>query len=226
METAADWDSWVGAGVGLLRVGQTTGYLSVDVETVLGSERRAFEANQSAYHLEIGGRRQADWGTMMLFFHHVSRHSLDRTQIPTVSWNDLAFRVSLPFSVGGRPIQAGAGVGLDVTERNTGYRWDVQADMEGAVFKRPSREAYVHAWIRAMKTDSNSTFDRSGFLDLRIEVGGRLSRAQPTGGLFVACEQRNDVLLLTASPRKRFLMGLRFTASEGSERATWLSAWR
>jgi len=50
-EDAFVWDGWIGAGAGLLRVGRATAYFTADVETIIGREKRTFDANQANYHL-------------------------------------------------------------------------------------------------------------------------------------------------------------------------------
>src|SRR5260370_32969110 len=81
-EVTMDWDAWIGAGAGIVRMGPTTAYVSGDVETILGGERRSFEANQSAYHLEAGGRRGFDGGSATLFSARLSRPRPERARVP------------------------------------------------------------------------------------------------------------------------------------------------
>jgi hypothetical protein len=50
-EQAFVWDTWVGAGAGLVRVKRSTFYLTADLETILGRERRPFDANLRAGRL-------------------------------------------------------------------------------------------------------------------------------------------------------------------------------
>ena len=50
----------------------TTAYVTADVETVLGRERRPFDANQANYHLEAGLRIRAGNHLVIPFFHHVA----------------------------------------------------------------------------------------------------------------------------------------------------------
>ena len=83
------WQGWIGAGASLVRVGGTTAYFTSDVETIIGNTLRAFEANQANYHLEAGVHQRAGRGTATLFFHHVSRHNVDRPKIQAVDWNIL-----------------------------------------------------------------------------------------------------------------------------------------
>ena len=78
------WDTWVGGEIGLVRWLGTTVLADAEVETILGNELRAFDANQANYHLE--GALKRPWGprTVELFFSHVSRHVVDRPKTQTV----------------------------------------------------------------------------------------------------------------------------------------------
>src|SRR5262245_24744903 len=86
-EDAFVWDTWIGAGAGLLRVKTSTLYISADVETILGRERRPFDANQVNYHLEGGARIDVGRHRIGPFFHHVSRHVVDRPKTTLADWN-------------------------------------------------------------------------------------------------------------------------------------------
>jgi hypothetical protein len=71
-----------------------TGYITVDVETILGRERRPFDANQANYHLEGGLRSRAERHLLIPFFHHISRHLVDRPKTQLVDWNLLGLRAA------------------------------------------------------------------------------------------------------------------------------------
>src|SRR5262245_53319653 len=96
-EDAFVWDTWIGAGAGLLRVQTATAYISADIETVLGRERRAFDANQVNYHLEGGLRFEIGHQALGPVFHHVSRHLVDRPKTTLVDWNVLGLRLAGPL---------------------------------------------------------------------------------------------------------------------------------
>ena len=90
---------------GLVRVRDTTAYFTADVETIIGDTLRTFDANQANYHLEAGLRQRVGRGAATLFFHHVSRHYVDRAKTQAVDWNILGAtdRVADPVRAPSRP---------------------------------------------------------------------------------------------------------------------------
>jgi hypothetical protein len=83
-------------------IGGFRAYIVGDVETIIGSTRRAFDASQANYHLETGGRWLWHGVTVNPFFHHVSRHLSDREKEQAVDWNMLGVRADARFSPGGQ----------------------------------------------------------------------------------------------------------------------------
>src|SRR5262245_55607422 len=94
VETDLYWTSWIGAGAGLVRHRGVTAYFQADLETILGNTLRPFEANQANYHLELGAWRRLGAAEATLFFHHVSRHLVDRAKVQAVDWNVVEMRAS------------------------------------------------------------------------------------------------------------------------------------
>lgn len=212
------WDGWIGAGIGLMRLRDTTAYFDGDVETVLGHERRSFEANQSNYHLELGVRHALSWGQASAFLHHVSRHAVDRAKELPVDWNLLAVGGRGTFELPGRlrvPSRWHATAGGMLAASNVGYRWEARAGTEHDVVRRPWGVALIGAEIRAMKTSRTERFPRSGFFDAKLEGAVRLVREGRSFEGFVAVERRNDVRLLSPEARRRLVVGIRLGLSAG-----------
>jgi hypothetical protein len=91
------WTGWIGAGADLLRAGRVTVELTADVETIIGRERRTFDANQANYHLAGAARIGVGRYEVAPFFHHVSRHVVDRPKTQAVDWNVLGARATAPL---------------------------------------------------------------------------------------------------------------------------------
>src|SRR5262249_36754824 len=91
------WDTWVGGQLRLVRYAGATLLAEIEVETILGDEFRAFDANQANYHLEGILKRPVGSLLVEIFFKHVSRHAEDRPKPQTVDWNILGLRVSGPL---------------------------------------------------------------------------------------------------------------------------------
>jgi hypothetical protein len=173
------------------------------VETILGWERRPFEANQVNYHLELGLSRPIGAMTASLFFHHVSRHAVDRDKPEAVDWNVLGAGLSGHVA---RVLRIRASVGHTTIASLVGYEWEFTAGLTADL----ARAFYVSGDVRYVTVDPDPAFPRDDFADLRGEAGVRWVRGEATAlAFFAAFERRNDVLLLVPAVRDRLLLGFR-----------------
>ncbi len=216
-ETELAWPAWVGAGVGLVRVREATAYLAGDVETILGQDRRLFDADQVNYHLEGGARLPLAGLVLVPFFHHVSRHLIDRPKTPNEDWNLVGLRATGRLPAGG-PLRGGwsLGLGHTVETKYVTYGWELAARLDAGLLRFSWGEEYLRMAARAVSTGRASEVQSGGFLDLTLESGLRLSRGERRLDLYLAYEHRNDVLLLTPGSRDRALFGLRLVSSPPS----------
>jgi hypothetical protein len=215
-EAAFDWDGWIGAGLGVARYRETSAFVDGDIETVLGNERRAFEANQANYHLQFGVRRAFRWGEGTLLYHHVSRHSVDRDKELPVDWNVLALQGRRSFRLGGKvPSRLTLRAGRVVQVSTVGYQWEASGVTQHDVLERPWGTGYVAGEVHLMKTEPSERFDRKGFVDAKVEGGLRLVRDRRAFEVFAAVERRNDVLLLVNGARRRLIVGVRLGLTGG-----------
>jgi hypothetical protein len=204
------WDTWIGAGAGLLRFKATTAYITTDVETVLGRERRAFDANQVNYHLEAGLRIRAGQELVIPFFHHVSRHLVDRLKTQLVDWNIVGLRVSGPLPQAFPfPARYAVSVGHTVEWRTVGYEWELRGVLDLDLLRRAWGAPYLRADVRFVTVSAETSVPRGNFADFLGEAGVRLGSGGRNLDLFVAYEHRNDVYLFVPGVRDRALFGLR-----------------
>jgi hypothetical protein len=216
-ETDLHWTGWIGAGAGLLRVDGVTAFGRAEVETILGDSLRVFEANQANYHLMVGLSRSFGRWEIAPFFHHVSRHYVDRPKVQAVDWNVLGVGAGGTVRPGGHPLILGGSVGHTTQASLPGYEWEVTATAEISLREDARAQPYARAGgrfvtVRDAATATTATLDRGDFLDRAGEVGLRLARAEHAIELFVAAEHRNDVFLEIPGARTRALLGLRILA--------------
>jgi hypothetical protein len=205
------WQGWIGAGAGLVRMGGATVYFTSDVETIIGNTLRAFDANQANYHLEAGIRQRVGRGTATLFFHHVSRHYVDRPKTQAVDWNLLGARVAWPVRSGPRPVRATASLGRTTLASFVGYRWEATAELDAEAARVGSAALFGRASTRVVTVGESSALARGSFADASVEAGARFYRDDRSLDLFAALERRNDVLLEEAGRRDRALLGFRIS---------------
>jgi hypothetical protein len=210
-ETDLDWTTWIGAGASLVRALDTTAYFTADVETIIGSERRAFEANQANYHLDAGLRRRIGRATGTVFFNHVSRHEVDRPKVQAVDWNTLGLRAEWPLREGPRPVRVAASLGHTTLASLVGYRWIATADVDAEPARAGSAALFVRGGVRVVSVDPDPALDRGSFVDASAEAGARFAKDGRTLDLFAALERRNDVFLEVPGRRDRGLIGFRIS---------------
>jgi hypothetical protein len=209
------WTGWIGAGATLVRAAGAAAYVSGDAETLLGDERRPFEANQVNYHLEAGVRRPFGRLELTGFYHHVSRHAVDREKPEAVDWNMLGLRAELAFPPRAPlPGRAWLSVARATLASRVGYRWELAAAVEGEWLERAWGRGYLRAGARLLTVDPASELARDGFVDGLLEAGLRFRRAGDLD-VYAAFERRNDVFLVVPGARSRGLFGVRFALADG-----------
>jgi hypothetical protein len=207
------WSTWIGAGVGLARLQGTTLFGTADVETVVGSERRGFDARQGNYHLQLGLRRPLGSWRVELYFDHVSRHEVDRDKEQAVDWNVLGVRATRALAAGGVPTRVSLGLGHTTLASAVGYRFEATAGIESDLVRWRGGLAYLRGRLRLVSvSEADSELERGGFADALIESGVRFQPASRALELFVAWEHRNDIRLLEPGAADRALFGLRFVS--------------
>jgi len=212
-ETAFKWDGWIGGGVGLLRVEGVTLYGTADVETIIGDEKRTFDANQANYHLEGGLRRAIGGGELRLYFHHVSRHYVDRPKTQAVDWNVLGLGVKGRFT-GPLPGRFALGIGHTTQASLVAYRWETMTEAELDLVTWPTGAAYLAGDARFVTREPSALFPEKRFVDFNVEGGLRFTRGSRTLRAFVAWDHRNDVLLELPGVKNRALIGIRVSFGE------------
>jgi hypothetical protein len=205
------WQGWIGAGASLVQVGGTSVYFGSDVETIIGDTLRAFDANQASYHLEAGVRQRAGRATATLFFHHVSRHYVDRPKTQAVDWNLLGGRIAWPARSGPRPVRVTASLARATLASLVGYRWEATAEVDAEPARLGSAALFGRANVRLVSVDESPAMPRGSFADLGAEAGTRWSRDGRTLDLFTSLERRNDVFLEVPGRRDRALFGFRIS---------------
>jgi hypothetical protein len=208
------WMGWLGGGTDLVRARGATGYVRGDVETILGNTRRAFDATQANYHLELGARRRAGRVTVNPFFHHVSRHYSDREKAAAVDWNVLGARVAAAWAEGAVPVRVSFGLGHTTLASLVGYRWEATGDAEAELHRGRNASFYVGASGRFVSIDPDPALVRGSFLDASLEAGGRFAHGRRVLETYTAYEHRNDVFLEAPGARDRARIGFRIRFDE------------
>jgi hypothetical protein len=201
------WTGWIGGGADIFRAGRTTVEFTADVETIIGRERRAFDANQANYHLAGAARVAVGGCELAPFFHHVSRHVVDRPKTQAVDWNMVGVRATAPLP--DRRGRVTVGIGHTIQVSLVGYGWELTARGDVDLVKRGFGEVYAVLDLRRVTADAVPAFPRGSFTDVAVEGGVRWGSGSRSLDTFAAFERRNDVFVETPGVRDRLLLGFR-----------------
>ena len=72
------WDPDIGVDMDVFDLERIRGNVFMNVETMIGDERRAIDPNQSAYTFDLSVFTRLPRGEFGTTFHHISRHRSDR----------------------------------------------------------------------------------------------------------------------------------------------------
>jgi hypothetical protein len=204
------WSGWLGGGAGLLRWGRATLAGTADVETIIGDEDRAFDANQANYHLAAGVRIRVGTLSVYPLVFHESRHLVDRPKSAAVDWNMVGARLIGPLPRGLRVKGAfQLGVAHQFERAFVDYEWELVAATHAAVVPWDRGELFLEADARIVTTTNRAPYHRDGFVDFTGAAGVRVNREGRTFDVFVAYEHRNDVFLMVPDVRDRALFAMR-----------------
>lgn len=209
------WVGWLGGSAGVVRAGRMTLFGSADVETVIGSERRDFDANQANYHLGFGVKHSWPARELALYFDHVSRHRVDRAKPEAVDWNSLGLRFWGRLSKS-PPARFEVSAGHTTLASTVGYEFEGTVALAADLVSRERWAVFVNAGARGVTVDEGAAFARGDFVDVWLEGGVRFRRGQRALELFAAYEHRNDVYVTLPGVRDRALFGVRFALADGS----------
>ncbi len=138
--------TWGRGGARLVSEARSTAYVGGDVETMTGERMSSFQAKQANYHLEAGLRLPVAALYLVPFFHHVSRHRIDRPKLLEDNWNVLGVRVAgaLPASFPW-PTRYALAIGRAIRWNYVAYEWELTARVEAGVWRRSWGEVYLRA---------------------------------------------------------------------------------
>jgi hypothetical protein len=217
VETDVHWTGTMGGGADVFAIGGLRGYIQGDVETIIGNTRRGFDATQANYTLETGAWWYVHALAVRPYFHHVSRHLVDRSKPPAVDWNILG--VGGDATLGAqRRVRIGGGIGHTTLDSIVGYRWEVIGHADYEVHRGASAILYGAARARLVTIEAEPELPRGDFVDFAVEGGVRLRRESRLFEAFAAFERRNDVFLLSPGARDRGLFGIRIRLPPEYER--------
>ena len=163
----------------------------VDLENILGSERRPFDPNQANYTLEAATSARTRHAEIFFVFHHISRHFADRPKIVAIAWNVAEARALRRLTIKGTTIDLRADVGKIAAHAFVDYAWIADADVLLRRHVSPRVDAYARAYVETFGINPRLS-SRARQTGGRVEGGLRLPGAGGAVELFAGYEHVVD----------------------------------
>lgn len=206
-----NWDTDLAVDLDVVDVGFLRANIFANVETMVGSERRGVDPNQSGYTLDVTVFFRLSRGELASTFHHVSRHLSDRATTESVSWNLVGAAYGDRFSVGPFGFEAGAR-GMGNVGRNS-VDYDGQFDGYLNVTRSISDTIAIIASADGVIVPVDSSkFGRDTRRGGRLEAELRVIGTAAAVDTFVAWEQRIDAEFAISDTTRWTHVGFRLAA--------------
>ena len=208
-ESQFNWDTDIGVDMDIFDLDLLRGNVFINVETIVGDERRAIDPNQNNYTFDLSVFTRLPRGEIGTTFHHVSRHQSDREQLGSPAWNMLGLTygdrytyASLNFEMVGRWLRVIEGSEVD-------YEQEVDTSIR---ISRPMSEriALFGRFDGSMVTVYQKLFGRSTQYGGRVEGGVRIEGGIGAVELLVGRERRIDADFFARRPIRWTELGFRF----------------
>ena len=193
------WDPDIGVDMDVFDLERIRGNVFMNVETMVGDERRAIDPNQSAYTFDLSVFTRLPRGEFGTTFHHISRHRSDRQNPGAPSWNMLGFSYGDRIRVGTFEIEA-LGRWLSMTESS---EVDYEQEFNGSVrLLRPVGEhvSLLGEIDGAAVLVDKTMFGRTTQYGGRLEGGVRIKGGVGAVELLLGRERRIDPDIFARTP--------------------------
>ncbi|MEE8128870.1 MAG: hypothetical protein V3T48_01170 [Vicinamibacterales bacterium] len=210
-ETAFDWDLDLSIDFNLFVVGFARGNVFGNFETIVGSELRAIDPNQSNFTVDLSIFFRLPRGELAVTFHHVSRHLVDRARQASVSWNMLGIAYGDRFSIGQLEVDAGVRSMGTLLRRGVDYlgQFEAYVNIAHPITSGLSIIAGADAAIIPVRSEKFGRRTRNGG---RVEAGMRFLAGAAAVDLFAAWERRIDASSVDRDTATWAQVGLRVAA--------------
>jgi hypothetical protein len=204
-----DWDAHFGGDIDLVDYGVGRLNLLADYAVVIGSEIRAIDPNQGAYHLAVSASWRCGATEVQPVFDHVSRHLSDRSNDRAVSWNAVGAAVTTRRQHGALSVTVGAQAARTVQAAFVDYTWLLGTGID-ATHRFSRRGALVARADVAPILVDRTVAGRTTQVAISVEGGLRLLGSAAAMELFAGWQRRVDPWPLERSTAGFPVVGFRF----------------
>ena len=209
--SAADfsWDTDVGVDMDVFDLWYLRGNVFLNLETVVGDERRPIDPTQTAYTIDLSVFTRLARGELGATFHHVSRHRTDRESPGSPAWNHIGLSYGDRLRIGSFDID----LGIRAMTLITGSEVDYKQEANGWIrVIRPvsSRVSLVGeldgTWLLSDPDWFGRRRDHGGI----ARFGLRFRGGAGAGEVLVGRERRIDPDLYVREPARWTRLAFRF----------------
>lgn len=195
------------------RTGRIT--FGVDYEAFLGSERRGWDLNQGIYHFEMAASRRIGNAELSVLFGHVSRHLVDRENVPSISWNSVGARARSrwTFGEGATAIDGRIEIARAMQQAVVDYSWLSEAQVSVRHSPASWRRAGVFANASGTVIGTRrEMYGRPRICGGRLEGGVRVNGDRAAIEAFIGYERRPDAYPVERFRVRMWTAGMRFVS--------------
>ena len=190
------------------RVGRVN--MVADYTVVVGSEFRAIDPNQGAYHLGLSAswRWRAGQSEFLAIYDHVSRHLSDRANSTAIAWNEAGVAATARHGRGAVAATVNVYGAKVVQAAFVDYTWQFRTGVEASYARSPGVSLLARADV-APTLVNRSIAGRDTQIAAKLEAAVRLRGSAGAVELFAAWERRLDPYPLERATRSWALLGFR-----------------
>ena len=203
------WDSDIGADLDLFDFGFVRGNLFVNIESILGDERRAIDPNQNNYTIDTTIFVRLPRGALGVTFHHISRHLADRENKGAVAWNMAGLTYADRFRFGPLQLDASSAAYARVLRAGVDYESEFNVRVR-LMYPADSRVALILDLDGTAVGVRRHIYNRPLQHGHRFESGLRIRGRAGTAELVVGRERRIDADPFERRPVEWNQFGFRF----------------
>ena len=203
------WDADIGADLDLFDLGFVRGNLFVNIESIVGDERRAIDPNQNNYTIDTTIFVRLPRGALGVTFHHISRHLADRLNTDAVAWNMAGLNYADRLRLGPAELYYSAAAYARVLRAGVDYEYEFNARVRLEIPFESRVALILDVDGTAVEVDRD-IYGRPMQHGARLESGLRIRGRAGTAEVILGRERRIDADPFERRPIRWTRLGFRF----------------
>ena len=203
------WDSDLGVDMDVFDLRFARGNIYLNMETVVGGERRPIDPRQTAYTIDLSVFARVWRGELGVTFHHVSRHRTDRENLGAPAWNMLGLSYGNRWRAGRYDLDLSGRWMQRIASSDVDYEQEFNGSFR--VLRRVNDRVSLIGELDAvaLRTDPR-VFGRRSQLGGVVQVGVRIRGGIGAGELLIGRERRIDPDIYLLRPAHWTRLAFRF----------------